>query len=103
LVSKATNEQIFADGAHLWKQLVLNRYDAPREWEGMDWKLIYQSRLWTEKLLRGHDFDVAWAIFGSKEPDVNWPAWKVLGKNLFGVLRDMTIENGTTTPKLKCG
>jgi len=68
----------------------------------MDWKLMYQSRLWTEKLLRGHDFDVAWAIFGSTDPGDSWHPWKVLGKNLFAVLRDMTIENGITTSTLKC-
>jgi hypothetical protein len=84
---------LFAEGSHLWRELVLRRYDPPWDKGGLDWKFIYQSRLWAEKALsRARQPLVLLEEPKSTGPDR--PAWKVSGRAFLSVIRDMLFENG---------
>jgi hypothetical protein len=83
---------LFAEGSHLWRELVLRRYDPP--WnagaEGVDWKLIYPTRVWVEGVVSGAQPHPALL-----EPvGLDAPAWKVSQMALAKVIRDMLVENG---------
>ena len=86
--------QIFATGSHFWSQLVLRKYDPVRVVEGMDWKLLYQSRNWAETMLANGSFDCL------DECKID-PPWRVSGQAFAGTIRDMILENGILClPKL---
>ena len=86
---------LFAEGSHLWRELVLRRYDPP--WDagagGLDWKFIYQTRVWAEGALSGARPPLA-LLDEVKTVGLEAPAWKVSGRAFMSVLRDMLFENG---------
>ena len=61
--------------------------------ENMDWKLIYQSRNWVEKVLRMKD-PVAELDDIAAYCNDDQPAWMVTGQKFLEVIRDMILENG---------
>jgi len=58
----------------------------------MDWKYIYQSRIWTEMIL--HRDDIAAFLQEKLAEDEDRPAWKISGQILLATIRDMIVENG---------
>jgi hypothetical protein len=96
-VSKGIYLLLFANGSHLWKKLALRRYDSLRESEGIDWKFIFQSRNWAEKVIKRGDIDPI--LEDDRDiDDVTRPRWKLTGDKLLGTIRDMLFENGIRTP-----
>lgn len=95
LVSKVVHVMLFAEGSHLWRELVLRRYDPP--WDaaagGLDWKFIYQTRVWAEGGLSCARQPLA-LLDEVKPTGLDAPAWKVSGRAFMNVLRDMLFENG---------
>ena len=89
--------QLYAEGSHLWKQLVQQRYDRFLESDKADWKYIYQSRNWAEKKLRREDYELLSKDIGvAHRPSLidSQPIWKVSGDEFLSIVRDMVIENG---------
>lgn len=83
---------MYSDGPYLWRELALRRYDPVRETDGMDWKYIYQSRIWAEMILQRDDIT---AFLQEKlAEDEDRPAWKISGQILLATIRDMIVENG---------
>jgi hypothetical protein len=59
----------------------------------MDWKLIYQTRVWAEKIL-GHGHSMMVGGDSDTANDSSRPPWKVSGETFLKVLLDMILENG---------
>jgi hypothetical protein len=80
---------VFAEGSHLWSELVLLKYDPVRVTKDMDWKLLYQSRNWAERRLAhgGYEF--------LDEGKID-PPWRVSGQMFVRIVCDMILENGTS-------
>jgi hypothetical protein len=61
----------------------------------MDWRLIYQTRNWVEKILA--DERLMMGVDDNTANDSSRPPWKVSGKTFLKVLLDMILENGNST------
>src|SRR5438876_11981093 len=93
LVCRDIYSQLFAHGSHLWRELVLRKYDPVRESRKMDWKLLYQSRNWVERVLLTED-PIGELDRIANMCEMERLAWRVTGKDFLEVLRDMILENG---------
>ena len=93
LVCRDIYSQLFAHGSHLWRELVLRKYDPVHVSGKFDWKLLYQSRNWVEKVLLMEDPARALEDIATR-CEMERPAWMVTGTDFLEVLRDMILENG---------
>jgi hypothetical protein len=93
VVCRDIYSQLFAHGSHLWRELVLRKYDPVDVSRKLDWKLLYQSRNWAEKVLSMENPVGALEEIATK-CEMERPAWMVTGKEFLEVLRDITLENG---------
>jgi hypothetical protein len=71
----------------------MRRYDPPWDAGVLDWKLIYQSRVWVEKTLSQSREPLS-LLEEEKATQLDRPAWKVSGRSFLSVIRDMLFENG---------
>jgi hypothetical protein len=74
---------------------MLRKYDPVRETDNVDWKRIYQSRNWVEKLLKDHTLSATCVMMEKRAKAT--PEWKVAGTDILLVVRDMIMENGVST------
>lgn len=93
LVCRDIYSQLFAQGSHLWRELVLRKYDPVRVSGKLNWKLLYQSRNWVEKVLLMEDPARALEDIATR-CEMKRPTWMVTGINFLEVLRDIILENG---------
>jgi hypothetical protein len=101
VVCRDIYSQLFAHGSHLWRELVLRKYDPVHVSGKLDWKLLYQARNWAEKVLRMEDPTQALEDIASR-CEMERPPWMVTEKHFLEVLRDMILENGNLYSRGPC-